>query len=393
MKVLITKILILLGVFNSLAQQNIHYTKDSDTTSIKYTHDVENRFDIEPICGLQEPFVFRSWNPRSLLEIRKDSTNQLSGSITYMVHESSQNNSGVYTKVFNLSRKEVAKMYKIITQSKVDTIPDKKYITGWPWGFDGYTYTYETKNGSVYSHKSYWCAGNYKLIPKAVAVEKFNKELYSCLDEGYFKAFNNGIPFLGWLYPGSAMYTGKILTAEERRRYDGEIWKKGPYMNKTTHYKLVYNEFTPGEPQNDTTTTITRNWRGYKFVNVSEPDGKGRMYYQDLIILQKDTLPNQAIFNEKYEKLLQKINRKLEQQFLKMKKEDIKETNSYLEDLVFTPFEIDKLLIEINDEKSFTFIAQYDVGMACLPVMFDRVTIPYSKIRKYLIDTLTKVNK
>jgi hypothetical protein len=198
MKILFTTLIIVSIALHSLAQQKIQYTKDSDTTLINYRNKVEYKFDIQHITDLQEPYVFRSWNTNSLLEIRKDSTNQLTGSITYIADESSKENSCIYTKTFNLSYKEVVEMYKVINASRIDTIPDDNLIVGWPRGFDGYVYTYETKTDSIYTHKSYWCPGNYKLLPEAVAVEHFNKQLYACLTKGYFKIFENEMPFLSW---------------------------------------------------------------------------------------------------------------------------------------------------------------------------------------------------
>ncbi len=135
-------------------------------------------------------------------------------------------------------------------------------------------------------------------------------------------------------------------------------------------------------------TTVIRDWRGYKFVNMSTQDDKGRLFYENFIILQRDTIPNHVIFNENTGKLLQKINQKLEHKFLAAKK-----TNPCLENITFKPFELDKLKLEINDKKQFIFTAEYDAVIACIPAICYRVIIPYSKIRKYLIETLTKVNE
>lgn len=370
------------------AQHKIRYTKDSDTTFLKYQNKVEYRFDIQHITDLQDPYVFRSWNTNSMLEIRKDSTNQIKGTITYIANESTkEKNSSIYTKSFNLSRKEVAEMCKVITASQIDTIPDDNLIAGWPRGFDGYAYTYETKNGLVYSHKSYWCAGNHKLIPEAVVVERFNNQLYDCLEKDYFEIFEADMPFLAWHYQGAALHVGKILTADEYSRYYGEIRLHGPYVNKTVRYKPVKNHDAQYTEKMAGVTTVIRDWRGYKFVNVSTPDDERNLFYENFITLQTDTIKNHVIFNDNAGKLLQKINRKLERQFL-----DSKKTNSCLDNITFKPFELDNLKLEINDKKQFTFTAEYDAGMACIPAIFDSVTIPYSKIRRYLIETLTKVN-
>jgi len=371
------------------AQHKIQYAKDSDTTLLKYKNKINYRFDIQYITDSQEPYVFRSWNTYSLLEIRKDSTNQLTGTITYIANESTkEKNSSIYTKSFNLSLKEVIEMYKVITSSRIDTIPDDKLIAGWPHGFDGYTYTYQTKNGSVYSHKSYWCAGDYKFIPEAVAVEHFNNQLYACLEKNYFKIFEEGMPFLAWHYAGSVIHIGKILGSVEHSRYYGEIHLHGPYVNKTVRYKPLKNHYAQDTEKMAVITTVIRDWRGYKFVNVSTPDDKGRLFYENFIILQRDTIPNHVIFNESPGKLLQKINRKLEHKFLAAKK-----TNPCLENITFKPFELDNLKLEINDKKQFIFTAEYYAGIACIPAICHRVIIPYSKIRKYLIEALTKVNE
>ncbi len=389
MKYLYIRIIFLLFASVSHSQHKIQYTKDSDTTLSVYKSKVEDRFDIQHISDLQEPYVFRSWNTYSLLEIRKDSTNQLTGTITYIANESTkEKNSSIYTKSFNLSLKEVIEMYKVITSSRIDTIPDDKLIAGWPHGFDGYTYTYQTKNGSVYSHKSYWCAGSYKFIPEAVAVEHFNNQLYTCLEKDYFKIFEEGMPFLAWHYAGSAVHIGKILGSVEHSRYYGEIHLHGPYVNKTVRYKPLKNHYAQDTEKMAVITTVIRDWRGYKFVNMSTPDDKGRLFYENFIILQRDTIPNHVIFNENTGKLLQKINQKLEHKFLAAKK-----TKPCLENITFKPFELDKLKLEINDKKQFIFTAEYDAVIACIPAICYRVIIPYSKIRKYLIETLTKVNE
>nr|WP_322624879.1 hypothetical protein [uncultured Flavobacterium sp.] len=384
-------IIMLFILQNHFAQNHIKYTKDSDTTLINYRNKVEDKFDIQHITDLQESYVFRSWNTNSLLEIRKDSTNQLTGTITYIADESSKENSSIYTKTFNLSYKEVAELYKVINTSRIDTIADDYLIAGWPRGFDGYLYTYETKNDSVYSRKSYRCAGNYQLLPEAVAVERFNKKLYDCLTKDYFKIFEDEMPFLSWHYPGTALHVSKILPKEQFLNYKTIQRKNGPYINKTKHYKLVYNEYASDGPKNDTITTIIHNWRGYKFVTTINYFPRIELR-NHCILKNKDTIANTGIFNNKVSKLLNKINKSLEKQFIKIKQTDAKEASPCLEGMTFIPFEMDKLEMEINTEKEFTFIAQNNVGMACLPVMYYSITIAYSKIKKYLIDTLTKVS-
>lgn len=146
----------------------------------------------------------------------------------------------------------------------------------------------------------------------------------------------------------------------------------------------IDTELFEGMP--DTIRTVTYSWAGYEFKSESGTDYKGRNWVNYALAKGEDTLKNSAIFNNKLPKLMRNLNVNFKKQFDENKAvEDYKDC---LENITFANFTMDSLDMGIDQNKEFTFRAYFDVGMACLPVMYAWITLPYKDIKPYLIEDL-----
>ena len=223
MKILILILSLLFPIVANCQTENtdLFLTNDSDTAFWK-----TNREEDIAIFGLPElnteiDFVFRRWEPGILLEITK-TNDSIRGNVIYFVFEVWENDyeADVFVKEYPLLSSTSKELYKHISKSEFQKVPSDKFIDGWQSGFDGITHIYELKEGSIYSFKNYWTPKSQNGIAEAEFIIKFNQTIEEIGElEKYRKDFNSKIPFVSYMFPGSASVNIKSITKKELRKY------------------------------------------------------------------------------------------------------------------------------------------------------------------------------
>jgi hypothetical protein len=202
----------------------LNLTKDSDTLFWKkYQNDDIKDFGL-PELSTKCDFVFRSWNPGSLLEINKHN-DSVSGKIIYFVYEVWEDDykADKFVKTYILPKTTSENLYEYISNSGIQKIPSDKYIKGWQQGLDGITHIYELKENDNYSFKSFWTPASQKGIEEAEFIIKLNKKIAEIGElKKYRKNFNDIIPFITYTYSGSSYAITKPPTKREWRKYKRE---------------------------------------------------------------------------------------------------------------------------------------------------------------------------
>jgi hypothetical protein len=211
-------------------------TSDSDTIVWKKIQNEKiDDFDL-PELNIESEFVFRSWNPGSLLEIKKNK-DSISGRIIYFVFEVWEDDYKVNTfvKEYLLPSLISKNLYEYISKSGFHNLPSDKFIEGWKQGFDGITHIYELKDKNIYSFKTFWTPTAQKGLREAEFIIEFNKKLGEIGElENYGKDFVENIPFLTYKYSGTAYVISRVPTKKELRKHKRER-KKRMKKDKSLH--------------------------------------------------------------------------------------------------------------------------------------------------------------
>ncbi|PNQ73156.1 hypothetical protein C1T31_09240 [Hanstruepera neustonica] len=223
---------ILLISINSLCfGQNtteLKLTSDSDTIFWKKIQNEKIADFNLPKLDSESEFVFRSWDPGSLLEIKKNN-DTITGRIIYFVFEVWEENykADTFVKEYNLPSSKSKKIYEFISNSGIQKIPSDKYIEEWTQGFDGITYIYELKEENTYSFKNFWTPKSQNGIKEAEFIIYFNKKISEIGElEKYGNDFVERIPFITYKYSGTAYAITKPPTKRELRKYKRERKKR-----------------------------------------------------------------------------------------------------------------------------------------------------------------------
>jgi len=236
MKIFILTLTILLSLFaNSQTEKSeLNLTKESDTAFWKNIQTEKIKEFNLPELDTEFEFVFRSWNPGSLLEIIKNN-DSISGRIIYFVFEVWEEDykADTFVKTYLLPKSISKNLYKYILNSGIQKIPSDKYIKDWQQGFDGITHIYELKDNHNYSFKNFWTPTAQKEIEEAKFIIEFNKKIGEIGElEKYGKDFAENVPFISYKYSGSAYAITKPPTKKELRKYKRERKKKHRNKNK-----------------------------------------------------------------------------------------------------------------------------------------------------------------
>ncbi|WP_299782942.1 hypothetical protein [uncultured Formosa sp.] len=236
MKILLLTLTILLSICaNSQTEKSeLYLTKESDTTFWKNIQAEKIKEFKLPELNFQSEFVFRTWNPGSMLEITKNN-DSISGKIIYFVFEVWENDSeaDTFVKTYFLPKSISENLYEYILNSRIKKIPSDKYIKDWQQGFDGITHIYELKENNTYSFKNFWTPKAQKGITEAEFIIDFNKKISEIGElEKYGKDFIEKIPFISYKYSGSAYSIINPITKKELRKYKRERKKKQRNKNK-----------------------------------------------------------------------------------------------------------------------------------------------------------------
>jgi len=236
MKIFILTLTFLLSISaNSQTEKSeLYLTKKSDTTFWKNIQTEKIKEFNLPELDTESEFVFRSWNPASLLEITKNN-DSISGRIIYFVFEVWEEDykADTFVKTYLLPKSISESLYKYISNSGIQKIPSDKYIKDWQQGFDGITHTYELKDNHNYSFKNFWTPTAQKGIEEAEFIIEFNKKIGEIGKlEKYGKDFAENVPFISYMYSGSAYSITKPPTKKELRKYKRGRKKKQLNKNK-----------------------------------------------------------------------------------------------------------------------------------------------------------------
>ena len=232
--ILILTILLSISANSQTEKSELYLTKESDTIFWKNIQTEKIKEFNLPELDTESEFVFRSWNPGSLLEITKNSDSS-SGKIIYFVFEVWEEDykADTFVKTYLLPKSISENLYAYISNSGIQKIPSDKYIKDWQQGFDGITHIYELKENNNYSFKNFWTPTSQKGIEEAKFIIEFNKNISEIGElEKYGKDFAEKVPFISYMYSGSSYAITKPPTKKELRKYKRERKKKQRNKNK-----------------------------------------------------------------------------------------------------------------------------------------------------------------
>lgn len=223
--------LVTISIYGQSQKTELQLTKDSDTTFWKgyRMKDIAN-FKL-PNLNTESEFVFRRWNPGSLLEISKNQ-GSVKAKIIYFVYEVWENDykADTFVKEYYLPDSTATELYKYVSKSGIQKIPSDKYIEEWKHGFDGITHIYELKENNLYSFKNFWTPKSQNGLKEAEFIIEFNKRIGEIGNlKQYGDDFSNSVPFITYTYSGVAYAITKPPTKKEWRKYKRERKKR---MNK-----------------------------------------------------------------------------------------------------------------------------------------------------------------
>ena len=210
--------------FAAIAQREdfqFQLAADSDTVFWqKLLQEKISIFNLDDIGDAKGDFIFRSWTPNRLLEIKKSNT-QLTGTVTYFVIDAWDNKSNeVFVSEYDIPNKNASLLYNLIIEGKISEIPSDKYIVDWWHGFDGITYIFEQKRDSSYSFKHYWMPSSQNELAEAKRISSFIGELEKTGNfKQYLEDFDKHNPFVVYKYYGQSYTMQKILSNEEWEAY------------------------------------------------------------------------------------------------------------------------------------------------------------------------------
>ncbi|ADY29312.1 hypothetical protein Celly_1487 [Cellulophaga lytica DSM 7489] len=122
MKIITILLTILLSISANSQTENLelYLTEDSDTLFWKRYQDDDIKVFKLPELNTKSEFVFRSWNPGSLLEITKDN-DSISGKIIYYVFEVWEDDykADTFIKTYLLPKSISENLYEYISNSGI----------------------------------------------------------------------------------------------------------------------------------------------------------------------------------------------------------------------------------------------------------------------------------
>lgn len=168
----------------------------------KNAKEFENEIQLTNFEESKSDFAFRFRNQGQILEIIKDDSTKISGTITnyiYYRRRSRDDRKILYNKEI-LSVEQAQNIYEIVQNTEILAMPSEKEIKNWSQGFDGIIYILEYADKSTYSFKNYWTPEIQK-IPEALKLNKFVKNISDTLMlMDSYKLFKENLPKRNGLY-------------------------------------------------------------------------------------------------------------------------------------------------------------------------------------------------
>ena len=204
-----------------LAQTDVQFSKDSDTTFwYQYKNDNARRFKLGFIENDTPAYAFRFWSLGLVIKVAGNMENSYGEIVRFVEAYSNNNDDKVFTKRYPISRSQASQLRHLIDSLQIEALPSDKNINGWQHGFDGIEYFTEFKRDGQYSFKNYWSPTAQDTLGEAMQFHKFVLGLNSILDlKVNSKEFLDSIPFDSWKDPVSG--TNVIRLKPKTKRKNG----------------------------------------------------------------------------------------------------------------------------------------------------------------------------
>jgi len=156
----------------------------------------------------------------------KNDQSLYNGSITFYTYENIEDSdekptNRIYSQKIEIEKSKVLKIFNLIQNRKISSIPTDKKIAGWNHGFDGVTYFVEYSDDNNYSLKNYWTPEDVK-IKEAAILNSFFKSINKTLDiEKLNDSFEKSIPFENY-NTGGPHVNYRPLSLQQKQAYKKE---------------------------------------------------------------------------------------------------------------------------------------------------------------------------
>lgn len=217
---MIKYILLLLSVHSYCQKREFTFAPGSDTLSYHYIQKNNLKYGHEPIEDDNGDYSFRfSYNYTAITVYKLDSLSF--GDIRigiFGLDEVAPDDT--FTMTFSLKPQQAIAILKLIQETHIDSIPDDDKVPGWQHGYDGITYSIESKHNSLYSLKNYWTPRAQRDLPEAIIVEEFKTRIWQIIGmEALYQTFEKLIPFRSYSY-GDGILISRAYTLEEQRKHE-----------------------------------------------------------------------------------------------------------------------------------------------------------------------------
>ena len=142
-----------------------NYKNEIDTTLwYKWKHALSKQINLKDLQTTNDTFHFRLWTAIQEIDIWKGGSTTYFGLLTNYAQRYDEvlRKKGIYKidKVFsnqiNIDSSKAKKIFDVITELSILSIPTDEKIKGWLQGFDGEEFLIETSTPTQYDFKTYW---------------------------------------------------------------------------------------------------------------------------------------------------------------------------------------------------------------------------------------------
>jgi hypothetical protein len=215
------KYLLLLSVCAFAQERAFTFTPDSDTGSYHWVQEENDKFGFDAIEDDNGDYSFRLSSYGRAITVYKLDTIAF-GNVTFAVSELHEFEGGQTGKIFKvtfaLTSQQATDIISLLEETKIDTIPTDKLVSGWSQGFDGITYKLQHKKDSLYTLKKYWSPAGRDGIPEAALINDFQSRVNEiATTRKYYETFRRIIPFPS--YSDGSIVVARVLTKKAYRDF------------------------------------------------------------------------------------------------------------------------------------------------------------------------------
>jgi len=219
MKSFLPLLILLFSTQTLLAQKDIEFSSDSDTTFwYRYKNDYAKQFKLGLLETDTTNYSFRFWSSGLVIKVTDDANQTFGEIIRFVEAYPNDKHEKVFTKRYPVSSAQATQVRHLIDSLQIELLPSDKSIQGWQHGFDGIEYFTEFKKGREYSFKNYWTPTAQDTLKEAMQFQQFVLGLDSILDlKAISKDFQDSIPFNSWSNPGSGTNVIRIKPKPQKK--------------------------------------------------------------------------------------------------------------------------------------------------------------------------------